>query len=122
MQIPALYLVGGTPAVAWAFFVSVTLGLHATLLVNSLGHISCSRNFETDDDSRNNAFVALLTLGEGWHNNHHFDQRNARHGLRSSEFDPTYWVILMMSRLGLASDLYEKSFEEQLHELHASSK
>ena len=72
---------GGVPYVLWGIFFRTTLGLHATWLVNSATHKWGSRRFATRDDSTNNWWVALLTFGEGWHNNHHAHPTSARHGL-----------------------------------------
>jgi fatty-acid desaturase len=96
---------GGWPAVLWGIFLRVTLGLHATWLVNSATHLWGSRRFETRDESRNNWWVALLTGGEGWHNNHHAHPVSARHGLRWFEFDPNYYGIWLLKKLGLARDI-----------------
>ncbi len=74
-------------------------------MVNSVTHTWGYRNFECRDSSRNNPLVALLTFGEGWHNNHHADQRCAAHGRRWWEIDPTYSAILLLERLGLAWDV-----------------
>ncbi|MGA3081789.1 MAG: fatty acid desaturase [Terracidiphilus sp.] len=86
----------------WGAFVRVTLGLHATWLVNSATHLWGSRRFQTRDDSRNNWWVALVSGGEGWHNNHHANPVSARHGLAWYEIDPNYWGIWLLSKLGLA--------------------
>jgi stearoyl-CoA desaturase (delta-9 desaturase) len=86
----------------WGAFLRVTLGLHATWLVNSATHLWGSRRFETRDDSRNNFWVALVSGGEGWHNNHHANPVSARHGLAWYEIDPNYWGIWLLSKLGLA--------------------
>jgi stearoyl-CoA desaturase (delta-9 desaturase) len=91
--------------VLWGIFLRVTLGLHATWLVNSATHMWGSRRFATRDDSRNNWWVALLTGGEGWHNNHHAHPVSARHGLVWYEFDLNYYGIWIMGRLGLAKGI-----------------
>ena len=78
---------------------------HVTWGVNSLGHLWGYRNYQTDDNSRNNWFVALVSNGEGWHNNHHADQRSAAHGHRWWEFDVTYLTIRMLHLFGLARDV-----------------
>ncbi len=96
---------GGWPLVLWGIFLRVTLGLHATWLVNSATHMWGSRRFETRDESRNNWWVALLTGGEGWHNNHHAHPVSARHGLKWYEFDPNYYGIWLLKKLGLARDI-----------------
>jgi stearoyl-CoA desaturase (delta-9 desaturase) len=85
-----------------ASFLRVTLGLHFTWLTNSITHMWGTRRFKTRDDSRNCWWVALLTGGEGWHNNHHAHPVSARHGLRWYEVDPNYYGIWILSKLGLA--------------------
>jgi fatty-acid desaturase len=99
---------GGLPWVLWGIFMRVALGLHVTWLVNSATHMWGSRRFPTRDDSRNNWWVALLTGGEGWHNNHHAHPVSARHGMAWYEFDPNYWAIWMLQRLGLATKVNAK--------------
>ena len=100
-----LYVVGGLPYVLWGVFFRVVFGLHATWLVNSATHLWGTRRFETPDDSKNSMWVALLTFGEGWHNNHHALPRSARHGLSWSEIDLTWMQIRLLERLGLAWDV-----------------
>ncbi len=94
--------VNGVAMVLWGVLLRVTLGLHATWLVNSATHLWGSRRFETRDDSRNSWWVALLTGGEGWHNNHHAHPVSARHGLRWYEIDPNFYGIWLLSKLGMA--------------------
>ncbi|HWB12976.1 MAG TPA: acyl-CoA desaturase [Pirellulales bacterium] len=89
----------------WVFFVSTVALYHATYSVNSLAHLWGSRRYETRDQSRNNLFVALVTLGEGWHNNHHFYPSSARQGFFWWEIDPTFYVLVALARLGLVWDL-----------------
>ncbi len=95
-------IMGGVKMVLWGIFLRVTLGLHATWLVNSATHLWGGRRFETRDDSRNSLWVALLTGGEGWHNNHHAHPVSARHGLTWYEIDPNFYVIWALSKIGLA--------------------
>jgi len=95
----------------WGAFLRVTLGLHATWLVNSATHLWGSRRFETRDDSRNNWWVALVTGGEGWHNNHHAHPVSARHGLAWYEIDPNYMGIWLLSKLGLARGVQVAKFD-----------
>ncbi|HEX8495536.1 MAG TPA: fatty acid desaturase [Pyrinomonadaceae bacterium] len=97
-----LYLLGGWPFLVWGFIVRVTFWLHATALVNSATHIWGRRRFETGDNSRNNWWVALLTFGEGWHNNHHAHPTAARHGLAWYELDLNWIGIRTLQLLGLA--------------------
>ncbi len=95
----------GISVLVWGGFLRLVLCLNITWLVNSASHLWGYRTYETNDRSRNNWWVALLTWGEGWHNNHHADARAARNGHYWYEPDPTYWIIRLMSRLGLAYDV-----------------
>ena len=101
----ALLAVGGWGLVNWAIFLRVVVGLHATWLVNSATHMWGSRRFATRDDSRNTWWVALLTFGEGWHNNHHAHPTSARHGLAWYEFDATWLSLKLLGWLGLVWDV-----------------
>lgn len=100
-----LLAVGGLPWLLWGVFLRVTVGLHCTWLVNSATHLWGRRRFQTTDDSRNNWWVALLTFGEGWHNNHHAYPRSARHGLIWRELDVSWLQIRLLAALGIARDL-----------------
>jgi len=97
-----LLALGGWRVVMWSVFLRVTLGLQATWLVNSATHLWGRRRFDTGEDSRNSWWVALLTFGEGWHNNHHAHPTSARHGLRWYEIDFNWWGIRVLQLLGLA--------------------
>ncbi len=101
----ALLLLGGWPMVMWGVFFRVTAGLHATWLVNSATHLWGTRRFDVADDSTNSWWVALLTFGEGWHNNHHAHPRAARHGLTWYEIDVNWYGIRALQLLGLAKDI-----------------
>jgi fatty-acid desaturase len=101
----------GIAMVLWGVLLRVTLGLHATWLVNSATHMWGSRRFATRDDSRNNWWVALLTGGEGWHNNHHAHPVSARHGLTWYEIDPNFWGIWLLARLGLAKKIQVAKYD-----------
>jgi fatty-acid desaturase len=103
--------VNGVAMVLWGVVLRVTLGLHATWLVNSATHLWGSRRFKTRDDSRNSWWVALLTGGEGWHNNHHAHPVSARHGLRWYEIDPNFYGIWLLSKLGLARKVQIAKFD-----------
>jgi fatty-acid desaturase len=94
----------------WGIFLRTTLGLHATWLVNSATHLHGKRRFETRDDSRNSWWVALLTGGEGWHNNHHANPVSSRHGLAWYEFDPNYYGIWILKKLGIAKNVQIAKF------------
>ena len=96
----------GMSWLVWGFFVRTVLVLNATHLVNSASHKWGYRTYETRDDSTNLWWVALLSLGEGWHNNHHKFPRSARHGLRWWEFDATYVLIKFMSFFTLARHIH----------------
>lgn len=101
---PALQT-NGWQLLVWGFFVSTCLLFHATFTINSLGHLIGSRRFDTKDDSRNNPWFALLTLGEGWHNNHHRFAVSARQGFYWWEIDITYYVLKIMSLLKIIHGL-----------------
>jgi fatty-acid desaturase len=101
----ALLAAGGWSVLMWGIFLRVTLGLHATWLVNSATHLWGTRRFATIDDSTNSWWVALLTFGEGWHNNHHAHPRAARHGLAWYEIDVNWWGIRTLQLFGLATDI-----------------
>jgi stearoyl-CoA desaturase (delta-9 desaturase) len=103
-QMPQLGTSGGQ-LVVWGFFISTVVLYHATYTINSLAHLFGTRRFDTKDDSRNNAFLALITLGEGWHNNHHFYCGTVRQGFRWYEIDITFYLLKIMSWFGLVWDL-----------------
>lgn len=108
----SLYLIGGLPWLLWGVFFRVVFGLHATWLVNSATHLWGKRRFETPDDSKNSMWVALLTFGEGWHNNHHALPRSARHGLTWTEIDLTWMQIRLLEILGIATDVQVPTREQ----------
>jgi len=101
---PQLETSGGQMLV-WGFFVSTVMLFHATCTINSLDHMIGTRRFDTPDTSRNNALLALVTLGEGWHNNHHRYAVSARQGFRWWEIDITYMLLKLMARTGIVRDL-----------------
>jgi len=96
---------GGAGAFVWGYVVSTVLLYHCTFAINSLAHLFGSRRFDTPDHSRNNWLLALLTFGEGWHNNHHFSMGSCRQGLRWWEIDVTYGVLKVLALVGIARDL-----------------
>jgi fatty-acid desaturase len=100
-----LLLVGGWPFLFWGIFLRTVLNLHSTWLVNSATHMWGSRRFATGDTSRNNFWVALLTFGEGWHNNHHAHPQSCRHGLAWYEVDANWYGISVLRMMGLAWDV-----------------
>lgn len=95
----------GPQMLVWGFFISTIVLFHATVTINSLAHQLGSRRFKTKDNSRNNAWLALLTFGEGWHNNHHFYPGSARQGFRWWEVDLTWYGLKLMQAMGLVWDL-----------------
>ena len=101
-----LLAIGGWTMVVWGIFLRTVAGWHFTWLVNAATHIWGTRRFETRDDSRNNALVAAVTFGEGWHNNHHAYPRSARHGLTWQEFDVNWVQIRILEKLGLIKNVY----------------
>lgn len=98
-----LYLLGGWPFVVWGIFVRLIFVFHCTWFVNSATHLFGYRTYESGDHSTNCWWVALLTYGEGWHNNHHAFQHSARHGLQWWEIDITWMTIQLLQTLGLAT-------------------
>lgn len=103
------YLLGGWSGLVIGFFVSTVLLYHGTFTVNSLCHIFGKRRYATTDDSRNNWFVALITLGEGWHNNHHYYQSSANQGFFWWELDVSYYVIRVLGWFGIVWDIRKPS-------------
>ncbi len=104
-QIPLiaiLYWAGGWPFILWGVCLRVVFSWHATCFVNSAAHVWGTRRFETRDDSRNNWWVALMSFGEGWHNNHHAFPAAARHGLSWYQIDINWYGIWILKKLGLA--------------------
>jgi stearoyl-CoA desaturase (delta-9 desaturase) len=97
----ACYLSAGPTGLVWGFFISTVLCYHATFALNSLGHRVGSRRYPTDDQSRNNLVLALITLGEGWHNNHHYYAGSANQGFFWWEIDIAYYLIKLLERAGL---------------------
>jgi fatty-acid desaturase len=112
----ALLAIGGPGMVLWAIFLRTVIGWHTTWLVNSATHLWGTRRFETRDDSRNNALVAAVTFGEGWHNNHHAFPRSAKHGLTWREVDPNWMQIRLLEKLGLVRDVYAYNVKDDAGE------
>jgi len=108
---PGHRVYGAVSMLLWGTFLRVVVGLHATWFVNSATHLYGKRRFETRDDSRNNWWVAILTGGEGWHNNHHAHPVSARHGLAWYEFDINYYCIWLLARMGLAKKVQIAKFD-----------
>lgn len=100
-------LVYGLEGLLVGFFLSTVVLWHTTFFINSLAHVFGKRRFATTDDSRNHWFLALLTFGEGWHNNHHHYQSSARQGFYWWEIDLSYYILVVLSKIGLVWDLRE---------------
>ena len=116
----ALLALGGLPMMLWGVCVRVVFGLHATWLVNSATHMWGGRRFATRDDSRNNWWVALITFGEGWHNNHHAHPTSARHGLAWYEFDSSWLTLKLMRALGIAKSVQVARINSRMAEQEAA--
>jgi stearoyl-CoA desaturase (delta-9 desaturase) len=101
----------GASLLVWGVFLRTVLVWHITWAVNSFGHLFGYQNYETGDSSRNNVFAALISNGDGWHNNHHAFQRCAAHGHKWWEFDVTYITIRILERLGLATNVVKHPLE-----------
>ena len=115
-----LLAIGGLPLMLWGTCLRVVVGLHATWLVNSASHLWGSRRFATTDDSRNNWWVALMTFGEGWHNNHHAHPTSARHGLAWYEFDLSWLTLRVLKFLRLAKNIRVANLTTPLAEREAA--
>ena len=103
----------GMSWVVWGVALRTVVVFHGTWFVNSAAHTWGYRNYaDTGDHSTNLWWVAMLSFGEGWHNNHHAFPRSAAHGLRWFEFDMTWWTIKVLSWVGLARDIHRPSLEE----------
>ncbi len=114
----------GWQLLVWGFFISTTFLFHGTGCINSMAHLMGRRRFKTTDDSRNSAILALITLGEGWHNNHHRYQSSTRNGFYWWEFDPTYYGLKLLSFTGFIRGLKpvpRSVLEEGAHADHHAS-
>ena len=107
----ALLGIGGLPMMLWGICLRVVVGLHATWLVNSATHMWGGRRFATRDGSRNNWWVAAISFGEGWHNNHHAHPTSARHGLAWYEFDPSWLLVKALRFVGVAKAVHVASVD-----------
>jgi stearoyl-CoA desaturase (Delta-9 desaturase) len=101
----AFLFIGGVHALVWGFFVSTVLLWHGSFSINSLSHLFGRRRYATGDDSRNSWLLAILTTGEGWHNNHHHYQSAANQGFRWWEIDVTYYLLRLLALFGLVWDV-----------------
>ena len=105
------FLIAGWPGLIVGFFWSTVAVYHGTFSINSLAHVVGRRRYVTGDDSRNNWFLAILTMGEGWHNNHHAFQSSVRQGFRWWEFDPTFYILTVLSWCGVVWNLKKPPVE-----------
>jgi len=97
--------IDGWPGLFVGFFWSTVLLYHGTFCINSLAHVKGRKRYVTGDDSRNNWLLAIFTMGEGWHNNHHACQSSVRQGFRWWEFDPTFYILTVLSWIGVVWDM-----------------
>jgi stearoyl-CoA desaturase (delta-9 desaturase) len=105
------FAIAGWPGLIVGFFWSTVAVYHGTFCINSLAHLVGRRRYITGDDSRNNWLLAIVTMGEGWHNNHHAFQSSARQGFRWWEYDPTFYLLKLLERLGLVWNLKRPTVE-----------
>jgi stearoyl-CoA desaturase (delta-9 desaturase) len=115
----AVYMICGAMGLFGGFMLSTVLLWHGTFTINSLSHVWGSRRYPTSDDSRNNPFLAIITMGEGWHNNHHHFMGSTRQGFFWWEIDMTYYILRGLAAVGLVWDLKEppqRVFDEDLRE------
>jgi stearoyl-CoA desaturase (Delta-9 desaturase) len=103
------FLIDGLSGFLWGFCVSTVILYHTTFAINSFCHLLGKRRYETGESSRNSLILAILTLGEGWHNNHHYYQYCARQGFFWWEIDPTYYVIRFLKLIGIVHSIAEPS-------------
>jgi stearoyl-CoA desaturase (delta-9 desaturase) len=115
-------IAGALTALLWGGAVRMFCLHHATFSINSLCHFFGRRNFATGDESRNLLWLALPTLGEAWHNNHHAFPTSARHGLRWWQLDPSGWLILAMERMGLVWDVIRITPERELAKVASTNR
>lgn len=116
LGVGVLYAIGGFPIVVWGGFVSTALLFQGTFTVNSLAHVFGKRRYLTTDTSRNNWWLAAISLGDGWHNNHHFHQNSARHGFFWWELDFSYYTLRLLELFGVVWKL--KTPEHQTRYAH----
>jgi stearoyl-CoA desaturase (delta-9 desaturase) len=109
-----LFAWGGIPLVLWGMCLRIVFGLHCTWLVNSLTHVIGRQRFESGDDSRNSFFLAMLTFGEGWHNNHHTFPTSARHGLAWWELDISWITMKFLRAIGLIKHVRVASLDSPI--------
>ena len=112
----------GWQMLVWAYIVSTILVFHGTFVINSLAHVIGKRRFNTRDDSKNSFILALITFGEGWHNNHHKFPGSARQGLHWWELDFSYYGLLILEKLGIIWDINKGPTQEQIYNAKATAK
>jgi stearoyl-CoA desaturase (delta-9 desaturase) len=100
-----LWLIGSWQALLWGYFVSTSMLWHGTFVINSLTHVFGKRRYETTDDSRNSFILALVTMGEGWHNNHHYYQLSTNQGFFWWEIDVSYYILRVLSWFRVVWDI-----------------
>jgi stearoyl-CoA desaturase (delta-9 desaturase) len=113
-------LLGGLDMFLWAMCLRIVFGLHATWAVNSATHMFGSRRFHIRDDSRNTWWIALISFGEGWHNNHHAHPTSARHGLAWYELDQSWLLIKALRFFGLAKNVHVASIDSRVAQREAA--
>ncbi len=111
---------GGLQMFLWGICFRIVFGLHATWAVNSATHMFGSRRFNTRDDSRNTWWIAIISFGEGWHNNHHAHPTSARHGLAWYEFDPSWLLVKLLKALGIAKSIKVATVNSRIAEREAA--
>jgi stearoyl-CoA desaturase (Delta-9 desaturase) len=116
-----LFLAGGWPALLWGFFVSTVALWHGTFVINSLAHVIGRQRYATGDGSRNSLALALVTFGEGWHNNHHFYAASARQGFFWWEIDVSYYLLRGLAALRVVSELRVPPPQVKLAHLRAAT-
>lgn len=112
----------GWQMLVWAYIISTILVFHGTFVINSLAHVMGKRRFKTRDDSKNSFILALITFGEGWHNNHHKFPGSARQGLHWWEIDFSYYGLLALEKLGIIWDMNKGPSREQINTALAAAK
>jgi stearoyl-CoA desaturase (delta-9 desaturase) len=115
-----LFLAGGWPALLWGFFVSTAVLWHGTFAINSLAHVMGRRRYQTGDESRNSFLLAIITLGEGWHNNHHFYPTTANQGWFWWELDLSWLALRGLRLVGVVSEL--RTPPERIRLAHLASR
>jgi stearoyl-CoA desaturase (delta-9 desaturase) len=107
-----MYLIGGWPLLLWGYFFATVLLWHGTFTINSFSHLFGTKRWPTTDESRNNPLLAIITMGEGWHNNHHYCMSACRQGYKWWEYDMTWMILKLLSFVGIVKDM--KVFREEM--------